>query len=107
MSSAEYGDAGEELRLLVLALLDRFEPKVRSVLAGLQVEAAEAAEAAAATETAGHAAREPAACQWCPVCALIDVLRGDRPELGGRIAEQAGALLTGLRTALERPGDGC
>jgi len=121
---AEHGELGEEFRLLALALLDRFEPRARSVLAGLRVEAAEAAEAAAAEAvaaeatageaTAGEAtaggatagsatASQPVACQWCPVCSVIAVVRGDRPELGGRLAEQAGALLTTLRAVLEQP----
>jgi len=113
---AEHGELGEEFRLLALALLDRFEPRARSVLAGLRVEAAEAAaaEAVAAEATAGGAtaggatvgsatASQPVACQWCPVCSVIAVVRGDRPELGGRLAEQAGALLTTLRAVLEQP----
>jgi len=92
---AEHGEVGEELRLLVLALLDRFEPGTRAVLAGLRVEAAEAA--------AADRDPQPVACQWCPLCSLIALLRGDRPELAGRIAEHAGGLLTALRALLEQP----
>lgn len=124
---AGHGPAGEELRLLVLALLDRFEPRVRSVLAGLQVEAAEAARAAGtgaaeragagraagagAGETAGaeggpSGAERPVACEWCPLCSAIAVLRGDRPELAGRVAELGGGLLTALRALLEQPSSG-
>src|SRR5215211_4898626 len=94
---AGHGEAAEELRLLGLALLDRYEPRVRSVLAGLRVEAAEAVANGGATED------EPLACQWCPVCVVIAVLRGDRPELGGRLAEQAGTLLSRLRAVVEQP----
>ena len=129
----EHGQVGEELRLLALALLDRFEPGVQSVLAGLRVEAAEAA-AASATDSpdagpsdagpsgpagpgaasdaapgaaagaafSGAAASTPqAACQWCPLCSLIALARGDRPELAGRVAEHASGLLVALRAVLQ------
>jgi hypothetical protein len=98
MTHAEHGDVTEELRLLALAALDRFEPGARAVLAGLRVEAAEAAQAHAGT---AEAAQEPAACQWCPLCAVIALVRGDRPELAGRVAEHAEGLLTALRSVLE------
>jgi hypothetical protein len=100
-SGSAHGDVGEELRLLALALLDRVEPGVRSVLAGLQVEAAEAASDPdpATTEV-------PATCQWCPLCNLVGLARGDRPELAGRLAEQTGALLSTLRTVLQQPAGG-
>lgn len=98
------GPAAEELRLLGLALLDRFEPGVQSVLMGLRVEAAEAAEAAGAEpdrDAAAPAAEEP--CRWCPVCATIAVVRGDRPELAGKVAEHTSGLLSALRAVLEQP----
>lgn len=97
---------GEELRLLALALLDRVEPGVRSVLAGLRVEAAEAEAAAGAGAGAGvppPTAGVPATCAWCPLCNLVGLARGDRPELAGRLAEQAGALLVTLRAVLQEP----
>jgi hypothetical protein len=93
---AGHGEVGEELRLLGLALLDRVEPRMRSVLAGLRVEAA-----AAAGQPAG--AERPVACEWCPVCATIALVRGEAPELGGRVADHAGALLTALRAVLDQP----
>ncbi|HEY3262363.1 MAG TPA: hypothetical protein VGJ95_19205 [Pseudonocardiaceae bacterium] len=88
------GEVGEDLRLIALALLDRFEPGARSVLAGLRVEADAAAS---------DGQQRPSACQWCPLCSLIALVRGEAPELGGRIAEQATALLTTLRALLEQP----
>jgi len=38
-------------------------------------------------------------CQWCPVCQVIAVLRGDRPEVTAKIAETQTAL-SGLLRAL-------
>jgi hypothetical protein len=35
------------------------------------------------------------------VCAVLAVLRGERPELAARLAEQAGGLVAVLRAALE------
>jgi len=91
---AGHGEVGEELRLLALALLDKFEPGVRSVLAGLRVEADAGAPAGQ---------ERPAACQLCPVCSVIALVRGEAPELGGRIAEHTAALLVMLRAVLEQP----
>jgi hypothetical protein len=38
-------------------------------------------------------------CAWCPVCQLIGVLRGDRPEISEKLAETQGAI-AGLLRAL-------
>jgi hypothetical protein len=40
-------------------------------------------------------------CSACPLCALIAALRGERPELVQRMAEQLGGLVTLLRAALD------
>jgi hypothetical protein len=72
-----------ELRALALVALDRLEP-------ALQRMRAEQPTAAA-----------PATCAGCPVCALLAVLRGERPELAVTLAEHLGGLLAVLRAALE------
>lgn len=41
----------------------------------------------------------PAECQWCPVCQLAAVLRGEHPEITARITE-AGLALAGLVRSL-------
>lgn len=81
------GHAGlsTELRTLVLGALDRFAPALDRVRAG---------PATAAAET----------CAVCPVCAAIAVLRGERPELAVRLAEQVAGLVAALRAALEEGG---
>jgi hypothetical protein len=45
--------------------------------------------------------RTPETCASCPVCALLAALRGDHPELAGRLATHAAGLLAVLRAALE------
>ncbi|HEX3649733.1 MAG TPA: hypothetical protein VHV49_15015, partial [Pseudonocardiaceae bacterium] len=75
----------EELRLLLDALAERAEPMLNRLAAGEQDE------------------HLPATCGWCPVCAGMAVLRGERPELAVRAAEHAVGLLAVLRTALTDP----
>ena len=73
----------EELRLLLDALAERAQPMVNRL--------------AAADPDAEHT---PATCGWCPVCAGMAVLRGERPELAVRAAEHAAGLLAVVRSAL-------
>lgn len=75
----------EELRLLLDALAERAEPLLNRLAAG---------------EPDEHV---PATCGWCPVCATMAVLRGERPELAVRAAEHAAGLLSVLRSALAEP----
>jgi hypothetical protein len=78
-----HAGVGAELRALALTALDRLEPVLQRL--GAEQPAA---------PTAGP-------CAGCPVCALLAVLRGERPELAVTLAEQLGGLLAVLRTALE------
>lgn len=48
----------------------------------------------------------PASCTWCPLCALVATLRGERPELAVRLAEHASGLLAAAREALAQHGSG-
>jgi hypothetical protein len=79
------GEMTAELRLLVDVLLERVDPWLRS-----------RAESLAATG---------AGCGWCPLCAALATLRGERPELTRRLAEHGSELLLALRTMLEQHGD--
>jgi hypothetical protein len=45
---------------------------------------------------AGHSANG-GNCQWCPLCQLVAVLRGDRPEVTARVAEAGAAVVAALR----------
>ena len=83
----------EELRLLLGVLAERAEPWLNRL-----ATAPEGADGAAGAE------HTPATCGWCPLCAGMAVLRGERPELAVRAAEHASGLLAVLRAALaERP----
>src|SRR6202000_1772780 len=75
----------EELRLLLDALAERAEPVLNRLAAG------------------EHEEHTPATCGWCPLCAGMAVLRGERPELAVRAAEHAAGLLAVLRSALAEP----
>lgn len=70
-----------DLRAVVLLALDRFGPVLERVGA--------------------EPATGPSSCASCPVCALLATLRGERPELAVRFAEQATGLVTALRAVLE------
>ena len=46
----------------------------------------------------GHTGPE---CRWCPLCRLVAVLRGERPELTARVAEAGVALVAAVRGLLD------
>ena len=81
-SCNEHAGLSAELRALVLSALDRLEP----ALERMRTE-----QATQTVET----------CANCPVCALVTALRGDHPELAGRLATYAAGLESVLRAALE------
>lgn len=83
-SAAE--DAITELRALAETLLEKVEPWLRAE--------------AAATDSAAD-------CGWCPLCALAAALRGQRPELARRLAEQGTGWLSAVRTVLETHDASC
>lgn len=77
----------EETRLLLDALAERAQPWLNRL--------------AAPGDDGGHT---PSTCNWCPLCAGMAVLRGERPELAVKAAEHAAGLIAVLRAALaERP----
>lgn len=81
----------EELKLLLGVLAERAEPWLNRW-------------AAAAPDGAGSAEHTPATCGWCPLCAGMAMVRGERPELAVRAAEHASGLIAVLRASLaERP----
>ncbi len=83
----------EELRLLLGVLAERAEPWLNRL-----------ATAPEGTAPEGAAQHSPATCGWCPLCAGIAMVRGERPELAVRAAEHASGLLAVLRASLtERP----
>lgn len=79
----EPGHAGPaaELRALALLALDRLDP----LLARL------------------HETAPERSCTGCPVCAALTAVRGERPELAGRLAAHATGLAAAVREALDEP----
>ncbi|MFB9685326.1 hypothetical protein [Amycolatopsis plumensis] len=88
MSEEQHGPRlTEEIRLLAELVADKAAPWLEGVLA------------------AGHGALDEAkpdgsACGWCPFCAIVAVVRGERPELVARLAEQLAQLVALLRAVL-------
>ncbi|SDJ13679.1 hypothetical protein SAMN05444157_1924 [Frankineae bacterium MT45] len=50
---------------------------------------------------ASHIATGAPECTWCPICQVIAVLRGDRPEVSEKIATAASAAVEALRAFLD------
>lgn len=88
MSGSEQGHShnplSEELRLLLNLLADYGEPWLDRV-AGVPGKDSNTV---------------PATCNWCPLCAIAALIRGDRSELAARTAERMAMLLGQLRIAL-------
>ena len=68
-----HGELAEELRLLVETVLERIEPSLRR----------------AAT---GEGIPEWSSCSWCPLCAVVALVRGEHHEVVAALAEH-GAFL--------------
>lgn len=45
-------------------------------------------------------------CQWCPLCKLAAVLRGDRPEVTERVIEAGAAMASVVRALLDQASTG-
>jgi len=48
-----------------------------------------------------HIATGAPECAWCPICQLIAILRGDRPEITEKVAEAGASLVAALRAVLD------
>lgn len=78
----------EEIRLLVEMVVERAAPWLEGVIsAGHGQE----------TEQQPH---ETSDCGWCPLCALVAVAKGERPEFVAKLMEQAAQLVALLRAVL-------
>jgi hypothetical protein len=77
----------EELRLLVDAVAERAGPWLDRVAASSHEE---------------HAAAQPGSgvCAWCPLCALLAVIRGEPSELATRGLDRLADLVALLRAVL-------
>ena len=77
----------EEIRLLLEMVVEKAAPWLEGVVA------------------AGHgdpdqAKPDASACGWCPLCAIVAVVRGERPEFVARLLEQLAQLVALLRAVL-------
>jgi hypothetical protein len=79
----------EELRRLVDALAFRAEDFLRSLSDDASHECADEGQSERARPWG-----------WCPVCAVVAIVRGERPELTARMVEQLGGIVALLREAL-------
>ncbi len=86
-----HASLGGDVRTVLLGALDRLAP----VLDGTTTFGA--TTFGATTDGPGT----PSSCASCPICAVLAALRGERPELFVRLAEQATGLIAVLRAALE------
>ncbi|MGH3437890.1 MAG: hypothetical protein ACRDRN_15660 [Sciscionella sp.] len=78
----QHSGLAEELRALLDVLIDRGEPLIDRMAGNPEADGL------------------PQACDWCPLCAALAVLHGDRSELAVRAGEHAAGLLAQLRTAI-------
>ncbi|MGW5718886.1 hypothetical protein ACWEVP_22130 [Amycolatopsis sp. NPDC003865] len=77
----------EEIRLLAEMVVEKAAPWLEGVVA------------------AGHgdpdqAKADGSACGWCPLCAIVAVVQGERPEFVARLLEQLAQLVALLRAVL-------
>ncbi|RSM78434.1 hypothetical protein DL991_17795 [Amycolatopsis sp. WAC 01375] len=76
-------ELAEEIRLLVELVVEHAAPWLESLI------------------SAGHGCSEhDTDGGWCPLCAVVGVFRGERPEFVARLMEQAAQLVALLRAVL-------
>lgn len=82
-SETEQLNLAEEIRLLVELVVEHAAPWLEDLI------------------SAGHGCREDESDEgWCPLCAIVEVFRGERPEFVARLMEQAAQLVALLRAVL-------
>lgn len=94
--AGDTGGAGAEFRLLLETLAHRAE----EFLHGLGADG-DVTDGRAPREDGSEAATSR---ENCPMCAVLAVLRGERPELTSTVLEQLAALLAVVRRALDEHG---
>ncbi len=83
-----HGDVPTEVRALAAMLAEALEPWAQRLRD-------------AAADRDGHpGSAVSSTCTWCPVCAVVGLVQGQRPELAARLAEHGVGLLTALRELL-------
>lgn len=89
-------------------LLDALSVRLAAAQAGRTAsDGRPAGPSPSACPECGHApANEAATCTGCPICRLLTVLRGERPEVTGALVEAAALLVTALRALWPEPATG-
>jgi hypothetical protein len=82
----------EEIRLLVEMVVEHATPWVEGL-----VSAGHGQKVASHEHPSGEQTEN---CGWCPLCAIVAVVRGERPEFAARLLEQAAQLIALLRAVL-------
>lgn len=85
-----------EIRLLVEMVVEQALPWLEEVLAAGHGTA----HSEDRTSQQADPGPPPTACQWCPLCAVVAVARGQRPEFAVRLFEQAAQVVGLLRAVL-------
>lgn len=75
-------DLAEEIRLLVELVVEHAAPWLEGLI------------------SAGHGCTDHDSGGWCPLCAIVGIFRGERPEFVARLMEQAAQLVALLRAVL-------
>jgi hypothetical protein len=110
VSEEEHGPRlAEEIRLLAELVAEKAAPWLEGLLAaghGSFFSGVPGGEAPGPGRSPGgygppdEAKPDGSACGWCPLCAIVAVVRGERPELVARLAEQLAQLVALLRAVL-------
>lgn len=110
-------DLGTELMLLIEMIVEHAAPWLDGLIAAGHTGGLFGGGASGAADdsddSSGQASSEhPNAqydCGWCPLCAVVSMARGDRPEFSARAIEQLAQLVGVLRAVLADrwyPGEG-
>ncbi|WP_410653380.1 hypothetical protein [Amycolatopsis sp. cmx-4-54] len=75
-------DLAEEIRLLVELVVEHAAPWLEGLI------------------SAGHGCTDHDSGGWCPLCAIVGIFRGERPEFVAGLMEQAAQLVALLRAVL-------
>ena len=81
---------------------DDWLDQARRLVAGLGQTLAAGPAAHAGPEGDGGATHG-SDCRWCPLCQVVGVLRGERPELTAALADALTSAAAALRTLAEPP----
>jgi len=87
----------EEIRLLVEMVVEHATPWVEGLVSAGHGQTVSSTERPSPEHPSGEQTEN---CGWCPLCAIVAVVRGERPEFAARLLEQAAQLIALLRAVL-------